>query len=35
VQNEATLKSNWPDPAFRGAFLPAERSVRPDGFNAI
>jgi len=34
VQNEATLKSNWPDPAFRGAFLPAERSVRADGFNA-
>src|SRR5256714_5469148 len=34
VQNEATLKSNWPDPAFRGAFLPAERSVRLDGFNA-
>jgi inner membrane protein len=34
VQNEATLKSNWPDPAFRGSFLPAERSVRPDGFNA-
>jgi inner membrane protein len=33
-QNEATLKSNWPDPAFRGAFLPAERSVRPDGFAA-
>src|SRR6266480_4177274 len=28
VQNEATLKSNWPDPGFRGAFLPAERSVR-------
>ena len=34
VQNEAELKSNWPDPGFRGAFLPAERSVRPDGFNA-
>src|SRR6266550_8271769 len=34
VQNEATLKSNWPDPAFRGAFLPADRSVRPDGFDA-
>jgi len=34
VQNEASLKSNWPDPAFRGAFLPAERSVRPDGFDA-
>jgi inner membrane protein len=34
VQNEAALKSNWPDPGFRGAFLPAERSVRPDGFDA-
>ncbi len=34
VQNEATLKSNWPDPAFRGAFLPADRNVRPDGFDA-
>src|SRR5579864_1251466 len=34
VQNEATLKSNWPDPSFKGAFLPAERSVRPDGFDA-
>src|SRR5436305_6368500 len=34
VQNEATLKSNWPDPAFRGAFLPAERSARADGFDA-
>jgi inner membrane protein len=34
VQNEATLKSNWPDPGFRGAFLPAERSVRKDGFDA-
>jgi inner membrane protein len=34
VQNEATLRSNWPDPAFRGSFLPSERSVRPDGFNA-
>jgi inner membrane protein len=34
VQNEANLKSNWPDPAFRGAFLPAERSVRANGFDA-
>ena len=34
VQNEAILKSNWADPAFRGAFLPAERSVRPNGFDA-
>lgn len=34
VKNDATLKSNWPDPGFRGAFLPAERSVRGDGFDA-
>jgi inner membrane protein len=34
VKNEAELKSNWADPGFRGAFLPSERSVRPDGFNA-
>ena len=34
VQNEATLKSNWPDPGFRGAFLPTERSVQRDGFDA-
>jgi inner membrane protein len=34
VQNEVTLKSNWADPGFRGAFLPAERSVRSDGFDA-
>ena len=34
VQNEATLKSNWPDPKFLGAFLPAERDVRADGFDA-
>src|SRR5438309_687679 len=34
VQNQAVMKSNWPDPAFRGAFLPAERSVRADGFEA-
>src|SRR5947207_4989738 len=34
VQNVVNLKSNWPDPGFRGAFLPATRSVRPDGFDA-
>jgi inner membrane protein len=34
VQNHVTLKSNWPDPAFRGAFLPADSSVRGDGFDA-
>src|SRR4051794_13245205 len=34
IQNVVTLKANWPDPGFRGAFLPAERNVRPDGFDA-
>ena len=34
VENETNLKSNWPDPGFRGAFLPADRSVRADGFDA-
>jgi inner membrane protein len=34
VQNEASLKSNRPDPGFRRAFLSAERSVRSDGFDA-
>jgi inner membrane protein len=34
VQNQVSLKSNWPDPGFRGAFLPADRKVRPDGFEA-
>ena len=34
MQNQVTLKSNWPDPGFRGAFLPADRTVRQDGFDA-
>ena len=34
IQNVVTLKSNWPDPGFRGAFLPADRTVRPEGFEA-
>ncbi|MBV9619037.1 MAG: inner membrane CreD family protein, partial [Verrucomicrobia bacterium] len=34
VQNEVVLKSNWPDPAFRGAFLPIERTIRDNGFDA-
>src|ERR1044071_8329829 len=34
VQNVVTLKSNWPDPGFRGAFLPSDRNVRSDGFDA-
>ena len=34
VKNEVNLKSNWPDPGFRGAFLPTNRSVRENGFDA-
>jgi inner membrane protein len=34
IQNVVNLKANWPDPGFRGAFLPAERNVRADGFDA-
>src|SRR5438270_4335066 len=34
IQNVVNLKANWPDPGFRGAFLPAERNVRVDGFDA-
>jgi inner membrane protein len=28
------LRSDWPHPSFQGSFLPAERSVGPDGFTA-
>jgi inner membrane protein len=28
------LASSWPSPSFIGAFLPRERSVKPDGFRA-
>jgi inner membrane protein len=34
VQNVVTLKANWPDPGFHGAFLPSDRNVRADGFEA-
>lgn len=30
----ATVRSDWPHPAFRGAYLPAERVVTPSGFEA-
>lgn len=32
--NLVTLSSPWPDPSFQGAFLPSERTVNPDGFQA-
>jgi inner membrane protein len=28
------LHSNWPHPSFHGAFLPAEHSITPEGFDA-
>ncbi|MBK6932722.1 MAG: cell envelope integrity protein CreD [Saprospirales bacterium] len=31
---QVKLASTWPDPSFTGAFLPDEKSIRPDGFNA-
>ena len=33
-QTTVRLESSWPDPKFQGAFLPLERSVSPDGFDA-
>lgn len=29
------LRSPWPDPSFSGAFLPVDRDVRADGFDAL
>jgi len=34
VQTNVHLKSPWPDPGFAGTFLPTEREITPDGFNA-
>ena len=34
AQNTVKLASPWPDPSFRGAFLPSERKVTRDGFAA-
>lgn len=31
---EVEVTSDYPDPSFTGDFLPVERDVRPDGFNA-
>jgi inner membrane protein len=33
-ENLVEVKSSWPHPSFAGAFLPTERSVRDDGFEA-
>ena len=34
VTNVVRATSTWPDPGFRGAFLPAERTIGPAGFEA-
>lgn len=34
AQTSVQLTSSWPDPSFRGAFLPTDRTVTPDGFTA-
>ena len=31
---QVKLTSNWPHPSFKGQFLPSERTVRADGFEA-
>ena len=33
-ETRVSLKSNWKSPSFQGAFLPSEREIGPDGFNA-
>jgi inner membrane protein len=34
-QTTVKLTSPWPDPSFRGAFLPSDRKVSADGFEAV
>jgi len=34
AETQVTLKSSWPDPAYRGAFLPDPNQPGPDGFEA-
>lgn len=33
-ENNVTLKSTWPSPSFNGSFLPSNREVTADGFDA-
>ncbi|OGR78144.1 MAG: hypothetical protein A2X32_01945 [Elusimicrobia bacterium GWC2_64_44] len=35
VENEVRLSSPWPDPSFKGQFLPTERTIKPEGFDAL
>lgn len=34
MKNKVTLASSWPDPSFQGMFLPVERKITPNGFEA-
>ncbi len=34
VQTKVALHSDWPHPSFDGEFVPAERTIRADGFDA-
>ncbi len=34
IQNDVNLQSSWQDPSFNGAFLPTQRSLSAQGFNA-
>lgn len=34
VENQVDIKSPWPDPGFRGAFLPSTRNISGQGFDA-
>ncbi len=34
-ETTVALKSNWPAPSFKGEFLPARRTVRETGFDAL
>lgn len=34
TNTDVSLRSPWPDPSFAGAYLPSERTVTPNGFDA-
>lgn len=34
TRNDVRLRSDWPHPGFGGRFLPGDRAIGPDGFNA-
>lgn len=35
IQNTVKLSSPWPDPSFKGEFLPQERAITSGGFDAL